>query len=57
VHRPHRFTKARAFYGVTESEAARLIMMRMSVDLLIEKAGGLVGAVMKEKSARWTSSV
>jgi hypothetical protein len=44
-------------YGSVESGAARDMRTRTSVVLLKEKAGGLVGAVMKEKSARWTSSV
>ena len=44
------------FYGVMESGAARLIRMRTSVDLLMEKAGGELGAVMAKKSARCTSS-
>ena len=43
-------------YGVVESGAARLIRMRTSVDLLMEKAGGELGAVMAKKSARCTSS-
>jgi hypothetical protein len=43
-------------YGVVESGAARLHITRMSVDLLKEKAGGVLGAVMAKKSARWTSS-
>ena len=43
-------------YGVMESGAARLIRMRTSVDLLMEKAGGELGAVMAKKSARCTSS-
>ena len=43
-------------YGVVESGAARLIRMRTSVDLLMEKAAGELGAVMAKKSARCTSS-
>ena len=38
--------------GVVESGAARLIRMRTSLDLLMEKAGGVLGAVMAMKSAR-----
>ena len=48
--------RTRGYYGVTESGAARLIRMRTSVDLLMEKAGGELGAVMAKKSARCTSS-
>ena len=43
-------------YGVVESGAARLMRMRTSLELLIEKAGGVLGAVTATKSARWTSS-
>jgi hypothetical protein len=43
-------------YGVVESSAARLRRMRTSLELLIEKAGGVLGAVTATKSARWTSS-
>ena len=43
-------------YGVVESGAARLMRMRTSLELLIEKADGVLGAVIATKSARWTSS-
>ena len=48
--------RSRGFYGVVESGAARLSSTRTSVDLLKEKAGGVLGAVMAKKSARCTSS-
>ena len=44
--------RSRGFYGVVESGAARLHITRMSVDLLKEKAGGVLGAVIAKKSAR-----
>ena len=45
-----------SLYGVSESGAARLNRMRTSLELLTEKAGGVLGAVMAIKSARCTSS-
>jgi len=34
--------RTRGYYGVVESGAARLIRMRTSVDLLMEKADGVL---------------
>jgi len=45
-----------SLYGVSESGAARLKRMRTSLELLMEKADGVLGAVMAIKSARCTSS-
>ena len=39
-------------YGVVESGAARLMRMRTSLELLNEKAAGVLGAVTATKSAR-----
>jgi hypothetical protein len=39
-------------YRIVESGAARLMRMRTSLELLIEKAGGMLGAVIATKSAR-----
>ena len=53
---PSAAKKYSPLYGVVESGAARLMRMRTSLELSIEKAGGVLGAVTATKSARWTSS-